>query len=165
VIEEGDGRFIGSPWVLVFAGVTPLGRRRAQRIVAAQVRLGRNVVIFDGHVPPIDMPDFSELLPPRRILIRQFGADERRRLASRLVRREPSTLLTSGALWRHVGRRLGTLLRPSAVWATVRSRVHELQAAPGPVEIFCCDEPSITSAWRASRIWRGVPVRAGETHE
>lgn len=142
-------------WVLVIAGVTPLGRRRAVRAVSHALDAGQKVVVIDGQVPALSAEDLDSA-DPSRVTVYSFGVEERRRLAARLT--EPASNARRGRLWRSVGRRVGTVLRPWAVWSRARSAIRSLSRQASPERIVCCDESSITTAWKATRIWPGVPV-------
>lgn len=146
-----------TPWVLVIAGVTPLGRRRALRAVEHALETGENVVVIDGQVPALIA---YELAPSdsHRVFVHSFGVDERTGLAARLT--EPGSK-RRGRVWRAVGLRTGVMLRPMAVWSRAKTAVRPLEDGPAPVRIVCCDETSITTAWKSARIWPGVPVEAG----
>ncbi|HEY6634291.1 MAG TPA: hypothetical protein VI141_01610 [Acidimicrobiia bacterium] len=146
---------VTTPWVLVIAGITPLGRRRATRAVESALNAGESVVVIDGHVPALG-PDDLGRADGRRVSMYSFGIEERGGLAARLT--EPDGSARRGRVWRSVGRRLGVLFRPLAVWSRAKVAIRPLADGPGPDWIVCCDEPSITTAWKASRLWPGVPV-------
>lgn len=145
-----------TPWVLVIAGVTPLGRRRAVRAVAHALDAGENVVVIDGHVPALGSDDLART-DAHRVSVYSFGIDERGALPARLT--EPNGSVRRGRIWRTVGRRVGTMLRPLAVWSRAKVAIRSLADGPAPDRIVCCDEASITTAWKSSRIWPGVSVR------
>ena len=144
-----------TPWVLVIAGITPLGRRRAVRAVRHALDSGESVVVIDGQVPAFGVDDLAGT-GEGRVAVHSFGVEERSGLAARLT--EPVAGEKRGRLWRSVGRRLGILFRPVAVWSRARDAIRPLAGGPAPDRIVCCDEASITTAWKASRIWPGVPV-------
>ena len=155
---NGDASEIPTqPWVLVVAGVTPLGRRQAVRAIAAALAEGRRVLVLDGQVPALADEDFpSTDADTNRIAVYSFGAEERTGLAARLA--EPTDSRGKGRLWRTLGRRTGTVRRPMSVWFRSRPAILPLANGPAPDRIVCCDEMSITTAWKTSRIWPGVPV-------
>jgi hypothetical protein len=144
-----------TPWVLVIAGITPLGRRRAVRAVEHALDAGDSVVVIDGQVPALGLDDLAGA-GDERVSVYSFGIEERSGLAARLT--EPNAAEKRGRVWRSVGRRLGILFRPVAVWSRARVALRPLAGGPAPDRIVCCDEASITTAWKASRIWPGVPV-------
>lgn len=144
-----------SPWVLVIAGITPLGRRRAVRAVEHALDAGESVVVIDTQVPALGVDDLAAT-GDGGVTVHSFGVEERRGLAARLT--EPTAGEKRGRVWRSVGRRLGILFRPVAVWSRARGAIRHLAGGPAPDRIVCCDEASITTAWKASRIWPGVPV-------
>jgi len=154
-IDAGDG--VPDPWVLVIAGVTALGRRQAMRAVTGALGEGKNVFVLDGQVPAFGSEDLATT-EGREVLVYSFGARERDGLAARLL--EP-TDDHRGRVWRMVGRRLGTVLRPLGVWSQARPAIRPLATGPAPERIVCCDEVSITTAWKSSRIWPGTPVGGG----
>jgi hypothetical protein len=151
------GEAVPGPWVLVVAGVTPLGRRQAIRAVTSAIREGRNVLVLDGQVPGLGVEDLPDTVGPE-VLVYAFGASEREGLAARLT--EPVGR-PRGRVWRVLGRRFGTVMRPLGVWSKAGSAIRPLANGPAPERIVCCDEASITTAWKSSRIWPGTPVGAG----
>ena len=154
-IETGET--VPGPWVLVVAGVTPLGRRQAIRAVTGAIGEGKSVLVLDGQVPALGSADLSDI-EGSEVLVYSFGDRERERLAARLT--EPAGR-TRGRVWMVFGRRVGTVMRPLSVWSEVRPAIRALAAGPAPERIVCCDEASITTAWKSSRIWPGTPVGAG----
>lgn len=163
--EPGDGPQAGTvrePWVLVFGGVTRMGTRRARRAVSEALESGFDVVWFDG-----SGDEQQETRKPvrldrggiGRLHIVAYVDAEAATLASRL--RSGRALQSNPllrALWRHVLRRIGSLLRARACWTTIRPDVKRLARGSAPAAIVCGDDHSITSAWYASRIWPDAPV-------
>ncbi len=146
-----------APWVLVIAGVTPLGRRRALRAVDRALETGENVVVIDAQVPALRAGDLAPS-DAHRVSVHSFGLDERTGMAARLT--EPGGK-RRGRVWRAVGLRTGVMLRPMAVWSRAKPAIRPLEGGSAPVRIVCCDEAAITTAWKSARIWPGVPVEAG----
>lgn len=151
---------MAAPWILVVAGVTPLGRRQAARAVATAISDGVDVLVLDGHVPPLTHADLDSAPDGQSSLrIYSFGEDERSGIAYRLI--APGTSSRQRAAWRVTSRRLGTLLRPWRYWSIARRAIEPLADGPPPQEIVCCDEVSITTTWKAARIWPDSLVRGG----
>jgi len=163
-VEPGsiDARVIGENWVLVLGGVTRAGNRHSRRAVIEALDSGLDVVWFDGlegtggsETPDVPMVPADD----RTLLIVGFADTEAKSLASRL--RSPAGFQANNAarfIWRHVLRRVGSVLRPRACWAAIRPDVSSLSEAAPPAAIVIGDDYSITSAWYSGRIWRDTPL-------
>ena len=153
---------IDNPWVLVLGGVTPLGHRRAQRIVSRIAATSANVIWVDGFERPGSEHEPSrEVDLPSHVTVISFARAQAESLAGRLIhggtwRNRP--LL--GRLWRSYLRRLGGLLRPRSAWRVIKTEVHRLSTLSDPEAIVFCDDYALTSAWNCARIWPEVPVVA-----
>lgn len=157
-----DAGSVGERWVLVLGGVTRAGSRRAQRVAAAAVDSGNDVVWFDGLSD--EDSDRDQQTPvgqgsPMTLLVVDFHEVEASSWAARL--RSPSRFQANGAtrlLWRVALRRVGSVLRPRACWTAIKSDIKRLSNASAPAAIVFCDDYSITSAWYSGKIWPDAPL-------
>jgi len=156
---------LSDTWVLIFGGVTREGNRRARRATAVALASGNDVVWFDGFEETD--PDTGNRVPldsavsDEGLFILGFVEREAQTLSAKLRlggRLRSSSLARK--LWYAVLRRVGLVLRPRACWKAVRDDVRVLAAASAPASILYCDDYSITSAWRAGRLWESTPIVA-----
>lgn len=141
--------------------MTKTGHRRAQRVAERAENAGLDVVWFDGLLDdsfatsPIQE---SETPGSTRLTVIPFGEGLRQTMSGRM--RSGDGLRTNAIgrqLWRML-RKVGGLLQPRTCWRVIAKDVGKLSHGTPPTSIVYTDDQAITSAWYASRIWRGAPV-------
>lgn len=161
-----DVSAVGDRWLLLLGGVTRQGNRRARRIASSALQSGLDVVWFDGFEEtdegssmrvPLDVVE-----PGGSLVIVGFENAERRTLSGRLrlggsLRANP----LGRWIWKLLFRRIGSMTRPRACWAVVRSDIRALARHGIPEAIVYGDDYAITSAWYAGQLWRSAPLSTG----
>jgi len=163
VSGELDPSPISERWILVLGGVTRQGHRRASRAAATALASGLDVVWFDGYDEteegfPREFPSAGKDEGGHLVTV-DFAEAESHTVSGRL--RDGGRLKASPMgrwVWKQLLRRIGSLLRPRACWATIRSDIRILSDRRTPDAIVYTDPVAITSAWYAARIWTGVSV-------
>jgi hypothetical protein len=145
-----------APWLLIFAGVTMDGARRAEAICRDASRRDLSIVLFDGVGYEFETSQEGSSSDARSIVV-DYSEEERAAPAARL-----STIGRSGrgatpTLRRMVGR-IGGMGRGRSGWLLVRPTVLDLSLGEPPTQIVYCDESSFVSAWHSARIWPDVAV-------
>lgn len=155
-------RLPSTPWAVVFGGTTPQGKRRAS-LSMRNLASDMDLVLFDGWTGSETSPTEVTDVHHNRTLIRiDYGARLENSLAGRLGS-PPRNGRVRSWLWRRLGRRLGTALRPMAAWLLIKADLRRLEAAGSPSAIVCCDESAITSAWKAAKTWPDSRIMTGPT--
>lgn len=159
---------VGENWALVLGGVTRLGRRRAERALAALQPRELDVIWFDGTgLGPADVEGLNLDLPEAATLVvvdftRALGTTFSARIRRGGVLRRHDV---SRGFWRGVLRPLGGALQPRTCWRVIKRDMNQLERNSAPQVIVCCDDAAITSAWNASRRWPTSPVASTITDE
>lgn len=139
------------PWILLFAGVSKDGARRAEFVYLDAVAQGFDVVLFDGS--GYEYPQLPE--------------DVRENAKGRFVDYSVAEMKTFGARLSKLGktsigrmiRRIGSLGRGRAGWRLIRRRVQVLaEAASTPERIIYCDDWAVVPAWHSTRLWPMAPA-------
>lgn len=141
-----------SDWILVFAGVTPAGMRRAVSVVRWAEQRALGVVLFTAF--PLDFPTERPASSPDLSVV-DYSEEEKSTITARLATFSPA----SRSAWSRIVRGIGKLMRGYAGWNLISPSVRQLRAGPDPCAILFCDDFAIVPAWHAARVWPNVPVQ------
>jgi hypothetical protein len=145
-----------APWLLIFAGVTMDGARRAEAVCRDASRRDLSIVLFDGVGHEFETGQEGISSDTRSIVV-DYSEEERATPAARLSTMGRSGRGATPTLRRMVGR-FGGLGRGRSGWLLVKPTVLDLALGEPPTQIVYCDESSFVSAWHSARIWPDVTV-------